>query len=153
MKVRSLPTYKDFEENPTTSITGIPTFEQFEEQKEAVDQETSLTDSEKADMEEAVRIFNEEMGSDERSDVLETIDEMVKENKSRQDLLMELNEGNIGESALGQVLGGLSGAAFGKTVGKMIADTLGIEKGLLYDLLTSKVVASAIGSKIGGRFF
>lgn len=81
-----------------------------------------LTESENMQVDEFVKMFEEEHGKD-----LSMLD----------------------EAFLGKVLGGVAGFLVGPTIGKIIANALGVERGILYDLFTSRLVSTAFGSAIG----
>jgi hypothetical protein len=72
------------------------------------------------------------------------IDEYVKifENEYANDL------SKLDEAFFGKVLGGVAGFLVGPTIGKIIANALGIEKGILFDMFTSRLVSTALGSAI-----
>lgn len=81
-----------------------------------------LTESENMQVDEFVKMFEEEHGKD-----LSMLD----------------------EAFLGKVLGGVAGFLVGPTIGKIIANALGVERGILYDMFTSRLVSTAFGSAIG----
>lgn len=81
-----------------------------------------LTESENMQVDEFVKMFEEEHGKD-----LSMLD----------------------EAFLGKVIGGVAGFLVGPTIGKIIANALGVERGILYDLFTSRLVSTAFGSAIG----
>jgi hypothetical protein len=80
-----------------------------------------LTESENAQVDEFVKMFEEEYGND-----------ITK----------------MDEAFFGKVLGGVAGFLVGPTIGKIIANALGVEKGVLYDMFTSRLVSASLGSAI-----
>lgn len=80
-----------------------------------------LTESENAQIDEYVQMFESEHGKD----------------------LSKLDE-----AFFGKILGGVAGFLVGPTIGKIIANALGIDKGILYDMFTSRLVSTALGSAI-----
>lgn len=80
-----------------------------------------LTEQENAQIDEYVKMFESEHGTD----------------------LSKLDE-----AFFGKVLGGVAGFLVGPTIGKIIANALGIEKGILFDMFTSRLVSTALGSAI-----
>ncbi len=81
-----------------------------------------LTEQENAQIDEYVKMFESEHGTD----------------------LSKLDE-----AFFGKILGGVAGFLVGPTIGKIIANALGIEKGILFDMFTSRLVSTALGSAIG----
>ena len=84
-----------------------------------------LTEAENAEVDNWVRVFEEEFNND----------------------LSMLDEGFIG-----RLVGGASGFLIGPTIGKVVANALGVEKGILFDLFTSRLVGIALGSAIAKSF-
>lgn len=84
-----------------------------------------LTESENAEVDQWVREFQEEFGTD---------------------------LSNLDEGFLGKLVGGVTGFLVGPTIGKIIANALGVEKGILYDMFTSRLVNAALGTAIAKSF-
>lgn len=61
-------------------------------------------------------------------------------------------KGELDESFLGKLIGGVAGFLIGPTIGKIIARTLGVEKGVLYDMFTSRIVSAALGVALAKHF-
>ena len=81
-----------------------------------------LTEQENAQVDEYVKMFEDEHGTDISS---------------------------LDEAFFGKILGGVAGFLVGPTIGRIIANALGIDKGVLYDMFTSRLVSTALGSAIG----
>jgi hypothetical protein len=84
-----------------------------------------LTESENAEVDSWVKIFEEEYGND---------------------------LANLDEGFFGRLVGGAAGFLVGPTIGRVIANALGIEKGVLFDMFTSRLVSAALGSAIAKSF-
>lgn len=84
-----------------------------------------LTESENAEVDKWVTVFEEEYDGD-------------------------IN--NIDEGLLGRIVGGTAGFLVGPTIGKVIAKALGVEKGILFDMFTSRLVSAALGAAIAKSF-
>lgn len=84
-----------------------------------------LTEAENAEVDNWVRVFEEEFNND----------------------LTMLDEG-----FLGRLVGGAAGFLVGPTIGRIIANALGVEKGILFDMFTSRLVSAALGSAIAKSF-
>lgn len=84
-----------------------------------------LTEAENAEVDNWVRVFEEEFNND----------------------LSMLDEGFIG-----RLVGGAAGFLVGPTIGRIIANALGVEKGILFDMFTSRLVSAALGSAIAKSF-
>ena len=117
-----IPSFKEHVEKLREEQINMTQFSEFRIGRVSADAIPYLNESENAEVDKWVRMFEEEHGND----------------------LSQLEEG-----FLSKVVGGVGGFLLGPTVGKIIANALGVDKGVLYDMFTSRVVSAALGVAIG----
>lgn len=113
-------------------------FDEFRKEREALEENSGrrldvfrrepsgdigyLTESENAEVDRWVEIFENEHG------------------------------GELEEGFLGRLAGGAAGFIIGPSIGKVIARALGMKSGVMYDLLTSRLVSAALGAAIAKKY-
>jgi hypothetical protein len=123
------PAFKDFVQQARESSVEVTPFSDFIDRKRSAPVLPYLNESENAEVDKWVSVFEEECGN-------------------------KLD--NLDEGFFGKLLGAATGFVVGPTIGRIIANALGIERGVLYDMLTSRLVTTALGTaiakSIGGEY-
>ncbi len=131
---------KDFKEYKLDRTPNLDGFKLFVEYKSEQNKGFYfLNESENAEVDKFVKMFESEHGKD-----LSKLDETF----IRKMLNIDENE-PLEEGFLGTLFGGAAGLIFGVSIGKIVANALGVEKGVLYDMFTSRLVTTALGAAIG----
>ena len=110
------PLFTEFKDNKST-----PSFADFVDERRAIKSLPYLNESENAQVNEFVDLFESECDND----------------------INLLDEG-----FLGKIVGGVAGFLVGPTIGRIVANALGIDRGILYDMFTSRLVSTALGAAI-----